>query len=195
MEPKLIRPDEGLFARLDGVSSALPGRAPLRLGVQGRRPPGRSCPWLISLIPPGLIQWREPIGGCQADKGHQAQLEPFKLNQAQSRSIQAGEIGAWLATSNPEWAVEGGNLRVSSLNGRKMVESVARGPRENGESPEVTEGTEVTEHAGIREVDGVREDAHPATLGNRPIAGAARGQQRQLWRLRLHDAFQNHFQD
>src|SRR5258707_888433 len=49
MESKLIGPDEGLLALLDVFSSALPGRAPLRLGDQGRRPLGRSCPWLTNV--------------------------------------------------------------------------------------------------------------------------------------------------
>ena len=70
MGPKLGRPDKGLLALLDGVSSALPGRAPLRLGVQGRRPLERSCPWLISLVPPGLVQWRKPTSGRRDDNGH-----------------------------------------------------------------------------------------------------------------------------
>src|SRR5258708_25786699 len=49
MEPKLGRPDKGLLALLDVFSSALPGRAPLRLGDQGRRPLGRSCTWLTNV--------------------------------------------------------------------------------------------------------------------------------------------------
>src|SRR6266851_3602066 len=49
MEPKLGRPDKGLLALLDVFSSALPGRAPLRLGDRGRRPLGRSCPWLTNV--------------------------------------------------------------------------------------------------------------------------------------------------
>src|SRR5229473_2725866 len=33
--------------------------------------------------------------------------------------------GAWMARSSPEWVVEWGNLRLASLNGRKMIEAPA----------------------------------------------------------------------
>ena len=61
-------------------------------------------------------------------------------------------------------------------------------PPENGHRPEATEGTELTEHAGIGENDGVREDAHPPTLGNRPIADYRSQIANRLARRVLEDA-------